>query len=91
MTLRLTNSMDQEIVKKLMPDGMSGLVESLPILGIGELIVIGDAVLLPLRIKVTPPNAPPISSTLEFCDIWADDHDDSPLDQGIDNMRRQSR
>ncbi|MBU0579740.1 MAG: DUF87 domain-containing protein [Candidatus Margulisbacteria bacterium] len=91
MTLRLTNAIDQEVVKKLMPDGMSGLVESLPILGIGELIVIGDSVLLPLRIKVTPPNSPPTSATLDFCDEWTDFHDDSPLNIGLDNMRKQSR
>ncbi|MFC1517931.1 ATP-binding protein [Candidatus Margulisiibacteriota bacterium] len=91
MTLRLTNANDQEIVKKLMPDAMSGLIESLPILGIGEGVVIGEAVMLPLRIQVTPPNQPPVSPTLEFCNIWLEEHDDSPLDAGIDNMRKQSR
>ncbi len=92
MTLRLTNIVDQEIAKKLMPDGMTGLVEELPLLGIGEIIVIGDSVQLPLKIKVIPAKYSPNSATLDFCDEWAKtSHPDEDLDNGVENMRKQKR
>lgn len=92
MTLRLTNIIDQQIAKKLMPDGMTGLIEELPLLGIGEIIVIGDAVQLPLKIKVTPANCTPTSATLDFCDEWAkSQHPEEDLNNGVENMRKQKR
>jgi len=91
MTLRLTNAEDQSVVKKLMPDSMTGLIEMLPLLGIGELIAIGDSVILPLVINVTPPNEPPTSETINFCDAWAGESKEHLLDHGIESMRRQIR
>jgi hypothetical protein len=92
LTLRLTNIYDQQIVKKMMSDGMSGLVEELPLLAIGELIPIGDAVVLPLKIKVTPAKCPPQSETPTYCSTWSNEHADGDnLDVGIDNMRKQTR
>jgi uncharacterized protein len=91
MTLRLTNAIDQEVVKKLMPDGMTGLIEELPLLGIGELITIGDAVILPLKTKVTPATCPPTSVTPTYCSTWAKDRERDGIDAGIDNMRKQFR
>jgi hypothetical protein len=92
LTLRLTNIYDQQIVKKMMSDGMSGLVEELPLLAIGELIPIGDAVVLPLKIKVTPAKCPPQSETPTYCSTWSNEFiEKDRLDIGIDNMRKQTR
>lgn len=91
LTLRLTNASDQEIVKKMMPDGMNGLVEELPLLAIGELIPIGDSVVLPLKVKVTPAQCPPTSITPTYCSTWSDPQKKVGLDEGIDNMRKQFR
>jgi hypothetical protein len=91
LTLRLTNASDQEIVKKMMPDGMNGLVEELPLLAIGELIPIGDSVVLPLKVKVTPAQCPPTSITPTYCSTWSDPQKKIGLDEGIDNMRKQFR
>jgi len=92
LTLRLTNINDQEVVKKLMPDSMNGLVEQLPLLSIGELIAIGDSVVLPLKIQVTPANKPPISESLDDCTEWSKDDDRNfSLKYGVENMRMQKR
>lgn len=91
MTMGLTNTIDQEVVKKLMPEGMVGLIEELPLLGIGEIIVIGDSVKLPLKIKVSPPYCQPSSATLDFCAEWAKIHNNKFLDTGVENMRKQNR
>ena len=91
IALRLTNSEDQAVVKKLMPESLSSLLEMLPILDIGEALVVGDAVLLPSRIKVTPPTQAPISATVDFWTEWGrgDRHPDWSL--AAENMRRQRR
>ena len=91
VALRLTNSADQEVVKKLMPESLSGLLDMLPILDIGEALVVGDAVLLPSRIRVTPPTEKPLSATIDFWTEWS--KPDQKLDWTLaaENMRRQRR
>lgn len=92
LTLRLTNVNDQQVVQKMMPDSMAGLIEQLPLLGIGELIAIGDSVTLPLKIKVTPPEKPPISESLQSCTEWAKESGkNESLKHGVENMRMQKR
>ena len=51
LVLRLTNDADQSVVKRLMPDSMVGLTDMLPLLDVGEAFLLGDAVLLPTRIR----------------------------------------
>jgi hypothetical protein len=91
VALRLTNSDDQAVVKKLMPESLSALLEMLPILDIGEALVVGDAVLLPSRICVNPPEEKPLSATVDFWTEWSkiDRKPDWPL--AAENMRRQRR
>ena len=55
MALRLTNSNDISAVKNMMPESMTSFMEMLPVLDIGEALVVGDAVLLPSRIRINPP------------------------------------
>ncbi|QDT04219.1 AAA-like domain protein [Rubripirellula lacrimiformis] len=43
LVLRLTNDRDQSVVGRLIPDSMSGLMEMLPLLDIGEALLLGDA------------------------------------------------
>jgi len=52
IALRLTNSDDQTTVKKLMPESLESLLDVLPIMDNGEALVVGDAVLLPSRVKI---------------------------------------
>ena len=59
VSLRLTNGDDQATVKRLMPESLESLMDTLPILDIGEALVVGDAVLLPSRIRIHPPAEKP--------------------------------
>ncbi len=74
-----------------MPESLSALLEMLPILDIGEALVVGDAVLLPSRIQVTPPTEKPLSATINFWTEWSrlERKPDWPL--AAENMRRQRR
>ena len=64
LVLRLTNDQDQGVVRRLMPDSMAGVTDILPLLDTGEAVLLGDAILLPSRIKLDPPSITPESATL---------------------------
>lgn len=91
VSLRLTNGDDQATVKKLMPESLEGLMDTLPILDIGEALVVGDAVLLPSRIRIYPPTEKPLSATIDFWDEWMKEPDAPDFVRAVENMRRQNR
>ncbi len=56
-SLRLSNAADRSKVQAALPDSLSGIVESLPVLRTGEAIVTGEAAKLPIRCRITLPPA----------------------------------
>jgi len=91
IALRLTNGDDQATVRKMMPESLEGLMDTLPILDIGEALVVGDAVLLPSRIRIDPPNEKPLSTTIDFWDEWSKKPETPDFVKAVENMRRQNR
>lgn len=91
VALRLTNGDDQATVKRLMPESLEGLMDTLPILDIGEALVVGDATLLPSRIRIAPPSEKPLSATIDFWDEWGKSPDTPDFVKAVENMRRQNR
>lgn len=93
ISLRLTNPSDQNTVRKLLPDSLGDIMQMLPLMDVGEAVVVGDAVLLPARIKVTAPDAKPLSATIDFWDEWgnADPREDALYAIIAENLRRQER
>lgn len=92
MVLRLTNDTDQAVVKRLMPDSMVGLVEMLPLLDTGEALLLGDAVLLPTRIKLDKPSVQPASGTRDFWREWSEkEPDEAAIQEAVETLRRQTR
>lgn len=92
IALRLTNEQDQSAVKSVMPDSMAGIADVLPLLDIGEAIILGDSVLLPSRIKLDKPKATPLSLTKNFWREWADRPSNADaIRAGVESLRRQSR
>jgi DNA helicase HerA-like ATPase len=71
IALRLTNAEDQSVIQRLLPDSLGGFAELLPILDTGEAIVVGDASLLPSRIRIAEPTNKPASGTINFWDEWS--------------------
>jgi uncharacterized protein len=55
LALRLTNSADRAKVQASLPDSLAGIIESLPILRVGEAIITGEAARLPIRCRITLP------------------------------------
>jgi len=74
-----------------MPDSLGSLMDILPMLDVGESLVVGDAVLLPTRVKLHEPTYKPTSATIEFWDEWNKEDAKSEIVKAVENMRRQSR
>ncbi|BCT51499.1 sea9 [Pseudomonas aeruginosa] len=91
ISLRLANKTDQAVVKQLLPESLEGLMEVLPTLDVGEAVVVGDATLLPTRIKMSKPKHEPRSATIPFWTRWATPKAQVDLVAAVENMRRQSR
>ena len=71
--LRLSNPTDRERVRGTLPDGLVGLLDVLPVLRTGEAIVMGEAVKLPMRCRVTlpPKDRQPQSTDPEVSLQWS--------------------
>ena len=54
-SLRLSNSADRSKVQAALPDSLSGIVDSLPVLRTGEAVITGEAAKLPVRCRITLP------------------------------------
>ena len=70
VSMRLTNAEDQSVIKRLLPDSLGGFSDILPTLDTGEALVVGDASLLPSRIRIDEPKNKPNSGTVNFWDEW---------------------
>jgi hypothetical protein len=71
VVMRLTNDYDRAMVERLMPETLAGIVGTLPSLEPGEAVGVGDALLLPTRIKFDPPSVEPASATQPYWSLWA--------------------
>lgn len=70
VALRLTNSNDQNYVRRLFPDNSNAITDILPNLAPGECIVVGDAVLLPAVVQMQMPEPKPQSESVKFHQEW---------------------
>jgi hypothetical protein len=92
LILRLTNDQDQNVVHRLMPDSLAGVLDDLPLLDTGEALLLGDAILLPARIKLRLPTIEPLSQTRNFWQDWGERAPDSAaVAAAVETLRRQSR
>ena len=90
--LRLSNDQDHEAIVQLVPGAFAGVAAVLPTLDVGEAVVIGDAVPLPVRIKLDRATAGPDSRTIPYWSLWAN-QPSSPdaIVAGVAALRAQTR
>ncbi|MCX6121853.1 MAG: ATP-binding protein [Ignavibacteriales bacterium] len=70
VVLRLTNPLDQNYIRRLVPDTFASLTDVLPSLRTGEALVVGEAISMPLRVQIDYPNPEPDSSDIRFYEKW---------------------
>lgn len=91
IAMKLTNAEDQNVIKRLLPDSMGNFAELLPVLDVGEALVVGDASLLPSRINVSEPTQCPNSNTVKFWDEWSKEHTEDMVSTAVEALRKQSK
>ncbi len=90
--LRLTNSQDQSRVASMVPDEITGLTNLLPALRTGEAIVLGEAMPLPSRVRITLVSPRPDSRDADVADRWQEGRlATTDFASAIANWRRQSK
>ena len=90
VAMRLTNGDDQSVVRRLLPDSLGGFSDLLPVLDTGEALVVGDASLLPTRVRVQQPKNKPNSGTIPFWDKWGEDKEVAKISDAVVSWRKQS-
>lgn len=90
VAMRLTNGDDQAVVRRLLPDSLGGFGDLLPVLDTGEALVVGDASLLPTRIRVSEPSKQPNSGTVDFWERWATNSVIGSHGAAVDGWRKQT-
>ncbi len=91
IAMRLSNPDDQNVIKRLFPDTLGNFAELLPILDIGESLVVGDACLLPSRVRIHVPGIKPNSATVDFWDEWSKTGKEKGLEEAVKNLRKQGK
>ena len=90
--LRLSNPSDRARVQGALPDGLSGLLDVLPVLRTGEAIVTGEAAKLPMRCRVLLPAKEhrPRSEDPEVSIKWELQRRDEGYERVVASWRAQS-
>lgn len=88
IAMRLTNPEDQNYVKRLLPDTLGNLTETLPTLQAGEALLIGESIVLPSLVKIDPCSPPPKSSDIEYYEIWKEQWKNVDFDKILDEWKK---
>lgn len=70
IVMKLNNENDKAMMKGVMAEGSSGVIESTTMFSPGDCIVIGDAAPIPLKIHVELAKERPHSRTIDFWTDW---------------------
>ena len=81
LAMRLTNPTDQSYVKRLLPDSMGSIVDSLPSLRTGECLLVGESVVLPSIVQINGSDAPPASNDIPYWSLWQESWHDLNVDE----------
>jgi DNA helicase HerA-like ATPase len=92
LAMRLTNDRDQAVVRRFVSESLSGLIDTLPLLDVGEVLILGDAMLLPTRVKLAKPRIKPDSATRNFWTEWGKvEPKAKAISASVEALRRQVR
>lgn len=83
IAMRLTNPIDQNYVKKLLPDSLGALIDTLPNLKQGEALVIGDSIVLPSIVCIDECAPKPSSNDIPYWQLWKKDWTNLAFDEII--------
>lgn len=76
IAMRLTNPNDQNYVKKLLPDTLGNLIDSMPAFKAGEALLVGESIVLPSIVQIDKCNNPPSSNDIPYWKLWKEEWKD---------------
>ncbi len=89
--LRISNPDDQDYVRALVPDSAQGTFAALTSLARGEVIIMGDAVPMPVRLRVNMPSPPPNSQDINYAEKWKEGVEDISVNDLVTRWHTQTR
>lgn len=89
IAMRLTNPEDQSYVKRLLPDALGDITDTLPTLKCGEAVIIGDALVMPSLVQIERCNPEPSSNDIPYFDIWKDQWKNVAFDDVIKKWQQR--
>ncbi len=70
IVMKLNNENDKTMMKSIMAEGSSGVIETTAMFSPGDALIIGDCLPIPLKIHVDLADERPQSKTINFWDEW---------------------
>lgn len=91
--MRMTSELDQDYLRAAMSEATGGLLDSLPSLGNGEAIAVGEGVAVPMRMvfNILDEDKRPRSGTARFSESWRDGDDSVKVLETVVARWRQQR
>ena len=90
VAMRLTNPDDQNYVKKLLPDNLAWLIDTLPLLQSWEAIIMWDSLVMPSLVKIDRCDEQlcPSSNDIPYIEYWMDNWKELNFSTLEDNFRK---
>jgi uncharacterized protein len=89
VAMRLTNPSDQQYVKRLMPDSVSAITDTLPVLEKQEALIIGDSIPIPTIVRIKDLTDKPDSNDIAFRTEWKKDWVTIAFDELIKKIKKE--
>lgn len=89
VAMRLTNPTDQQYVKRLMPDSVSAITDTLPVLERQEALIIGDSIPIPTIVRIKDLTDKPDSKDILFRSEWKKDWVEITFDDLIKKLKKE--
>lgn len=81
IAMRLTNPVDQGYVKKLLPDTLGTLIDTMPSLKQGEALLVGESIILPSIVQIDRCTNEPSSNDIPYWELWKEEWKNMNIDE----------
>jgi len=81
IAMRLTNPVDQGYVKKLLPDTLGTLIDTMPSLKQGEALLVGESIILPSIVQIDRCTNEPSSNDIPYWELWKEEWKNMSIDE----------
>lgn len=73
IAMRLTNPVDQNYVKKLLPDTLGSLIDKMTSFKQGEALIVGESIILPSIVQIDCCSPQPSSNDIPYWELWKEE------------------